>query len=143
MSVITDVADAIVVELNAATFSQPVNAVRAYLPQYKLTEMQNLYVTVVPKSIVLANPDRSRSQSDYSFDVAVQKKFSTGSNEELDALIDLVQDIVVYFRKNQRLESFPNAMWMKAEVPVLYAPEHMDQLRQFTSVVTVTYRVVQ
>jgi hypothetical protein len=143
MSVITDVADAIVVELNAATFSQPVNAVRAYLPQYKLTEMQNLHVTVVPKSIVLANPDRSRSQSDYSFDVAVQKKFSTGSNEELDALIDLVQDIVVYFRKNQRLESFPNAMWMKTEVPVLYAPEHMDQLRQFTSVVTVTYRVVQ
>ena len=143
MSVITDVADAIVVELNAATFSQPVNAVRAYLPQYKLTEMQNLHVTVVPKGIVLANPDRSRSQSDYSFDVAVQKKFSTGSNEELDALIDLVQDIVVYFRKNQRLESFPNAMWMKTEVPVLYAPEHMDQLRQFTSVVTVTYRVVQ
>ena len=143
MSVITDVADAIVVELNAATFSQPVNAVRAYLPQYKLTEMQNLHVTVVPKSIVLANPDRSRSQSDYSFDVAVQKKFSTGSNEELDALIDLVQDIVVYFRKNQRLESFPNAMWMKTEVPVLYAPGHMDQLRQFTSVVTVTYRVVQ
>ena len=143
MPVITDVADAIVVELNAATFSQPVNAVRAYLPQYKLTEMQNLHVTVVPKSIVLANPDRSRSQSDYSFDVAVQKKFSTGSNEELDALIDLVQDIVVYFRKNQRLESFPNAMWMKTEVPVLYAPEHMDQLRQFTSVVTVTYRVVQ
>ena len=143
MSVITDVADAIVVELNAATFSQPVNAVRAYLPQYKLTEMQNLHVTVVPKSIVLANPDRSRSQSDYSFDVAVQKKFSTGSNEELDALIDLVQDIVVYFRKNQRLESFPNAMWMKTEVPVLYAPDHMDQLRQFTSVGTVTYRVVQ
>jgi hypothetical protein len=48
MSVITDVAEAIVAELNAATFSQPVNAVRAYLPQYKLTEMQSLHVTVVP-----------------------------------------------------------------------------------------------
>ena len=143
MSVITDVADAIVVELNAATFSQPVAAVRAYLPQYKLTQMQNLHVTVVPKSIVLANPDRSRSQSDYSFDVAVQKKFSTGSNEELDALLQLVQDIVLYFRHTQRLESFPNAIWMKTEVPVLYAPDHMEQLRQFTSVLTLTYRVVQ
>ena len=143
MPVITDVADAIVVELNAATFSQPVNAVRAYLPQYKLTEMQNLHVTVVPKGIVIANPDRSRSQSDYSFDVAVQKKFSTGSNEELDALLQLVQDIVLYFRHTQRLESFPNAIWMKTEVPVLYAPDHMEQLRQFTSVLTLTYRVVQ
>ena len=143
MSVITDVADAIVVELNAATFSQTVNAVRAYLPQYKLTEMQTLHVTVVPKGIVIANPDRSRSQSDYSFDVAVQKKFSTGSNEELDALLQLVQDIVLYFRHTQRLESFPNAIWMKTEVPVLYAPDHMEQLRQFTSVLTLTYRVVQ
>lgn len=143
MPVMTDVADAIVAELNAATFSQPVNAVRAYLPQYKLTEMQNLHVTVVPKGIVIANPDRCRSQSDYSFDVAVQKKFSTGSNEELDALIQLVQDIVLYFRHTQRLESFPNAIWMKTEVPVLYAPDHMEQLRQFTSVLTLTYRVVQ
>ena len=143
MPVITDVADAIVVELNAATFSQPVNAVRAYLPQYKLTEMQNLHVTVVPKGVVLASPDRCRSQADYSVDVAVQKKFSTGSNEELDALIQLVQDIVLYFRHTQRLESFPNAIWMKTEVPVLYAPDHMEQLRQFTSVLTLTYRVVQ
>ena len=89
MSVMTDVADAIVAELNAATLSQPVAAVRSYLPQYKLTEMQSLHVTVVPKGIVLANPDRSRSQADYSFDVAVQKKISTGANEELDVLTDL------------------------------------------------------
>lgn len=143
MSVITDVAEAIVAELNAATFSQPVNAVRAYLPQYKLTEMQALHVTVVPKGIALANPDRSRSQSDYSFDVAVQQKYTSGSNSELDALLELVQEIVVYFRYKQRLDSFPNAMWMKTEVPVLYSPDHMEQLRQFTSVLTLTYRVIQ
>ena len=142
MSVMTDVADAIVAELNAATLSQPVAAVRSYLPQYKLSEMQSLHVTVVPKGIVLANPDRSRSQSDYSFDVAVQKKFSTGTNAELDVLTDLVQDIITYFR-NKRLESYPNAIWMKTELPVLYAPEHIDQLRQFTSVLTLTYRVIQ
>ena len=143
MSVITDVADVIVAELNAATLSQPVAAVRSYLPQYKLSEMQSLHVTVVPKGIVLANPDRSRSQSDYSFDVAVQKKFSTGTNVELDLLIELVQEIIVFFRHKQRLDSFPNAMWLKSEVPVLYAPDHMDQLRQFTSVLTLTYRVIQ
>ena len=97
----------------------------------------------MPKGIVLANPDRSRSQSDYSFDVAVQKKFSTGTNAELDLLIDLVQEIIVFFRHKQRLDSFPNAMWLKSEVPVLYAPEHMEQLRQFTSVLTLTYRVIQ
>ncbi|MBL8812297.1 MAG: hypothetical protein JNM43_19190 [Planctomycetaceae bacterium] len=143
MSVVSDVADAIVAELNAATLSQPVSAVRAYLPQYKLSEMQALHVTVVPKGLVVANPDRSRSQSDYSFDVAVQKKYGSGSNEELDALVQLVQDIILLFRTKQRLDSFPNAFWLKTEVPVLYAPEHMEQLRQFTSVLTLTYRVIQ
>jgi hypothetical protein len=142
MSVITDVADAIVAELNAAELGQTIHAVRAYLPQYKLSEMQNLHVTVVPKGIVLANPDRSRSQSDYSIDVAVQKKFSTGSNAELDSLLELVQEIIQLFRTKQRLDSFPNAFWLKTEVPVLYAPEHMEQLRQFTCVLTLTYRVV-
>jgi len=143
MSVMTDVADAIVAELNAASLSQPIAALRTYLPQFKLTEMQNLHVTVVPKGVVLASPDRCRSQADYSVDVAVQKKFSTGTNAELDLLIDLVQEIIVFFRHKQRLDSFPNAMWLKSEVPVLYAPEHMEQLRQFTSVLTLTYRVIQ
>ena len=142
MSVMTDVADAIVAELNAATLSQPIAALRTYLPQFKLTEMQNLHVTVVPKGVVLASPDRCRSQADYSVDVAVQKKFSTGTNAELDVLTDLVQNIITFFR-NKRLESYPNAIWMKTELPVLYAPEHIDQLRQFTSVLTLTYRVIQ
>ncbi len=86
MAVITDIADAVVAELNGATFSQPVSAVRQYLPKFDLPEMQTLHVTVVPKAVVLATSDRARGQGDYSIDVAVQKKFETGDNAELDAL---------------------------------------------------------
>ncbi len=142
MAVITDIADAIVAELNAATFSQPVTAVRHYLPQFDLKEMQTLHVTVVPRAIVLAGGDRSRSQGDYSVDVAVQKKFETEENVELDPLTNLAEEIADYFRA-RRLVSFPNTAWIKTEQSVLYSPEHIDELRQFTSVLTLTYRVLR
>jgi len=142
MAVITDIADAIVAELNAATFSQPVTAVRHYLPQFDLKEMQTLRVTVVPKAVVLASSDRSRGQGDYSVDVAVQKKFETGDNAELDVLTGLTEEIADHFRR-KRLTSYPDAAWLKTEQTVLYAPEHIDELRQFTSVLTLTYRVLR
>lgn len=142
MAVITDIADAIVAELNAATFSQPVTAARHYLPQFELKEMQSLHVTVVPKAVVLASSDRSRGQGDYSVDVAVQKKFETEANVELDPLTNLAEEIADHFRA-KRLASYPNAAWIKTEQNVLYAPEHIDELRQFTSVLTLTYRVLR
>jgi hypothetical protein len=142
MAVITDIADAIVAELNGATFSQPVTAVRSYLPQYDLTEMQTLHVTVVPKGVVLGSADRSRGQGDYSIDVAVQRKFAAGDNADLDGLTNLVEEIINHFR-GRRLDSYPDAAWLKTEQTVLYAPEHMAELRQFTSIVTFTYRVLR
>lgn len=142
MAVITEIADAIVAELNGVTFSQPVTAVRSYLPQYDLTEMQSLHVTVVPKGVVLGSADRSRGQGDYSVDVAVQRKFAAGDNADLDGLTNLVEEVINHFR-GRRLDSYPDAAWLKTEQTVLYAPEHMAELRQFTSIVTFTYRVLR
>jgi hypothetical protein len=142
MAVITDLADAVVAELNAATFSQPVTAVRHYLPQFDLKEMQTLHVTVVPKGVVLGFGDRARGQGDYSVDVAVQQKITTGDNAELDGLTSLVEEIANHLR-GRRLGTYADAAWIKTEQTVLYAPEHLAELRQFTSVLTVTYRVLR
>jgi len=140
MPVITDIADAIVAELNGTAFVPPVTAERHYVPQFELPEMQSLHVTVVPKAAVLGMADRTRSQSDYSVDIAVQQKFETGDNAELDPLLSLVEQIADHFR-GRRLDSYPDAAWLRTEQTVLYAPEHMHELRQFTSVLTLTYRV--
>ncbi len=142
MAVITDIADAVVAELNAATFSQPVTAERHYLPQFDLQEMQTLHITVVPKTVVLATSDRARGQGDYSIDVAVQRKFETGDNAELDVLTGLTEEIADHFRR-KRLASYPDVAWLKTEQTVLYAPEHINELRQFTSVLTLTYRLLR
>ena len=82
------------------------------------------------------------STVDTSDEEAVQKKFETEANVELDPLMNLAEEISDHFR-GRRLASYPNAAWLKTEQSVLYAPEHIDELRQFTSVLTLTYRVLR
>jgi hypothetical protein len=75
-------------------------------------------------------------------DVAVQKKFSKGTNEEIDPLVDLVEKIADEFRL-KRLDSFQAARCVKAEHAVLYSSEHWEQLRQFTSLLTLTFELAR
>ena len=133
----SDIAGAVVAELNAApagTFSQTFTAVRAYLPQYDLKDMKDLHVTVVPKGAVVEGAGRNACQYDYAIDVAVQKKLATTEPSEIDPLMALVEKIADFFRL-RRLAAVP-AIWVRTEHTHLWAPEHMDQLRQFTSVMT-------
>src|SRR5690606_14823887 len=72
MATIIDIADSVVAELNATTFSQPVTAVRYYAPQFDIDQMSALHVSVVPKGLSSKSLDRSRDTFDYLVDVAVQ-----------------------------------------------------------------------
>jgi DNA-binding transcriptional MerR regulator len=53
-----------------------------------------------------------------------------------------LREIAEHFR-GKRLGSFPDAIWVKTEHKPIYAAEHLDQLRQFTSVMTLTFRVMR
>jgi hypothetical protein len=142
MSEIAEGADAVVAALNAATFSQPVTAERSYLPQFELSEMDELHVTVVPKAVEIVAVARDMAAHDYKIDVAVQKRFQNGDAAELDPLLHLVEEVAEHFRF-KRLDGHPAAVWVKTEHPAIYAPEHMENFRQFTSVVTLTFRVAR
>ncbi|MEW4530213.1 hypothetical protein [Maioricimonas sp. JC845] len=142
MAVINDIAEAVVAEINAGTFSQPVTAVRSYAPQYELEELADCRVTVVPKGLATLPGGRSHNQHDYAIDVAVQQKLTTADNTEIDGLLTLVEQIADAFRF-RRLSSYPDAIWLKTEHEPVYAPEHLHELRQFTSVLTLTFRVMR
>jgi hypothetical protein len=139
---IVDIADAVVTELNAGTFSQELEAVRLYRPQFDLTEMKDLHVTVVPKSIETVTVSRTCVQYDITVDVAVQKKLETETNDEIDPLVNLVEEIATFFRL-RRLTEYPGASWLRTENEPVYSPGHLEELRQFTSVLTLTFRVVR
>jgi hypothetical protein len=139
MAQITDIADAVVVALNGQTFSQPFTAARAYRAAFDLQEMKDLHVTVVPKGMELVTAGRGVAQSDLQIDIGVQKKLATGNDAEIDALMDLVQEIAEFIRATRQ---FGEAVWVKTENTPIYSQEHLGELRQFTSVLTLTLRVM-
>ena len=141
MAVLTEVAEAVKDELNAGRFSQQFEAERMYQPLFELPEMTTLHVTVVPHSLEMQASGRSMVQHDYGIDVAVQKKFEKDQPAELDPLMTLVEEIIDFFRL-RRLESL-NAVCVRASNEPVYSQEHMEQFRQFTSVVTLTFRVIR
>ena len=139
MATIVDIADAVVSAINSGTFSKPVTAVRHYQPTFELSEMSNLRVSVVPRSVVITALDRGRDSVDYQIDVAVQQKTDM-TTAALDALMVLVQELADYFRR-QPLAGFPLAYCVEVKNEPVYAIEHLDELRLFTSVLTFTFRV--
>ena len=82
---------------------------------------------------------RAHNQHDYEIDVAVQKKVA---DQELDPLMRLVEEIADHFR-SKRLEAMSNVAWGGTAHSPIYAPEHLEQLGQFTSVLTLTFRTMR
>lgn len=140
MAIFSTTADAIVTLLNDASLGLGFTAVRLYRPIVDLKDMVGLNVTVVPKDQVVTLSDRSRGQHDIRIDIGIQQKLAkatpAGDNAEIDELMDFVDKIIDLVRG----ESFGNTQWMKTEHEVVYAPEHLNEWRVFTSILTLTLR---
>jgi hypothetical protein len=85
-------ADAVVEQLNATAFSQPLVAVRHYQLCFELAEMTELRVSVMPRSVASKALDRNRDGFDYRIDVAVQRKVEPSVGNR-DALMERVEEI--------------------------------------------------
>jgi hypothetical protein len=142
MTTVLQVADSVTAQLNAAEFDFEFVAERMYVPNFDLEDMKELRVSVVPRDVELLPHDRAHNRYHCRVDIAVQKKFSKGTNEEIDPLVDLVEKIADEFRL-KRLSSFHAARCIKAEHAVLYSSEHWEQQRQFTSLLTLTFELAR
>ena len=139
MSVAVDIAEAVKESLNAATFSQAFTATRQYRPAFELKDMATLHVTVVPHAVDVQSLSRTKHQYDVQVHVAVQKKLKEDSATEIDPLMDLVEEVMDFWRL-RRLDGAGATCVGVANAPI-YATEHMAELRQFTSLITLTFRL--
>jgi len=140
VSTIIDVADAVTASLNAGSFNLAFEATRQYQPVFELQDLQTLQVSVVPKSIAITTASRDRGFFDCRVDIGIQKKVDPDEPAELDSLMVLVEQIVDHLRM-ERLAAMPAAAWVEITNEPVFAPEHLEQWRQFTSVLTIAYRV--
>lgn len=144
MSLATDIADAVAAELNAAdagTFSQAFTARWKVLPASSLTELTDLCVSVVPKSVLTENGSRAAAVITVSIDIGVQKKLGTDIDTEVATLGTLVDEIASYLRRRDLAEA-AYASWAGSTNEPVYAPDHLTQDHVFTSVLTVSYQVL-
>jgi len=143
MAVAVSIAEAVLVGLNGHTFSQPLTAERQYRPQFELPDMKTLRVSVVPRALKTSGGTRGQAGNECAVDVAVQKKLDTEENAEIDPLIGLVEEIADFVRTTRRFATFPDAVWVRTENDPLYSLEHLEELRQFTSVLTFTFQLLR
>ena len=91
MATILQISDSVTAQLNAAELSQPFHAQRLYVPDFDLEDMKELRVSVVPRELYILAHDRTTSKYNACIDVAVQRKFDSGSNAEIDAYLDAIE----------------------------------------------------
>ena len=126
-------------------FSMDFTAVRSYRPAYKLEDMGTLHVTVVAKATEESLASRAQVSNACQIDIGIQKKLAPASsdaddNAALDDLMGLVQEIKDFIRA---VKVFGEGRWIATESSPIYSPEHLRDLRQFTSVLTVTLKVIE
>lgn len=134
-----EIAAAVVADLNAAAFSRPFTAERAYLPRFDLGEMDDLHVTVVAAGRTLMPACRVLLQVEHRIEIAVQQRLPSEGTADCDPLLGLVAEIADHVA-GRRLAGAPEAAWVKTEHDPLIDPTHLNELRQFTSLITLTYR---
>lgn len=135
------IADAMLAELSAHTFATPITGFsRKYVPVLDLRSLDGVQLTVVPRSVGIANADRSRTSNEVAVDIAIQRKVGSVNPSDCDPLMELVQEVADFLTR-RRLPAVPQASWLRiANVPI-YSPEHLQGKQMFTSVLTVTYLV--
>lgn len=135
----TELADAVKDTLNAATFTQEFTATRVLLPEFKLEDLDVLHVVVVPRNVAITLRDRAYNRFTIGIDVGVLMRPEDLEIATLDALVALVREIAAHMIRRQLTVDSDVAKWKGTAVNPLYAPEHLRENRQFTSVIRLTY----
>jgi len=141
MKLALDIADAIVAELDGNNFSEPLVVTRRVLPEYELAELKALTVTVVPKSVQIANITRQSSSFEVAIDIGIQQKVGKDTDAEVARLSGIVSELVTFMNR-RKLSGFPAAVFASIANEPVYAPEHLSEKRLFTSILTLIYKVI-
>jgi len=138
---LVEVADAVKDLINTGTFSPVVVATRLYAPDFTLEDLANLKVSVIPRSMETTIQTREKARDDAFIDVGIQDKV-TDNLADINPLMNLVDDIDLFLRDRirRKLGAPANAGWI-ATTRTAYDLDHLEKLRVFTSILSLTYRL--
>ena len=138
MSIVTDIANAVVFELANHEFSQQFESKMLVLPSFESAELEILRVSVVPRTLGIERATRASSKYAVDVDIGIQKRI-VGTPEETVSEMGALVDEIADFLKETELQKFPEAQFHSLICDPLYVPEHLAQKRVFTSILSVHY----
>ena len=112
-----------------------IKAERQYVVSLELKDTKETRIIVVPKEISYERASRSQNSVQVAIDVALMRKFQKGDAAELDPLCETVEQILKLFDG----KPLGNALCVKAQNVPIYAQEHYEKWRQFSSLITLTF----
>jgi hypothetical protein len=144
------IADALVTDLNAGSFSKTFTCAVKYGIRLKLEDADTLHVDVAPAGAVSERHDRGTITWKNAIDIGVRYRFGTterdGTTGEIttsavDAYRYLLQEIVTWCYANPRLSTYTSAVLsddvaIRADV----IQKHFDEWNQFTAIARVIYQ---
>ena len=149
MATVIDIADAVVTDLNGTTFSQTFTAERWYVPIRDLKDLTNETeptISVVPLTIEGTLLTRGGAfMEQYQIGIGIQKSIGKGqmSNQDIiaatDPMMTFSEELMNFFAAKALL-SFPSAFCTQHKLEPIYSPQHLDERRVFTSVLTLTLK---
>lgn len=138
MSLVIDIADAVVAELNAHTWTQEpesFTAARRYQPYLTPDDLTNLQVSVILRNYEGELYSRKVGRRLITLQILVQRELSD-ANADNDPLIELAEEIADHFE--QWKETGTGAVCTSAQLSPIYAPDHVRD-RVVTSIVELQF----
>ena len=117
-------------------------SVRGYLPDLKRKDLgSEIKVFVIPKGETEQPHSRSVEQVDWDIWIGVIKKLKQGSQDTFDETeLDDLRGVVRAIKDRIKGSKLGNFTRIRTLNDPLFDVEHLADQRQFTSVITVTYR---
>lgn len=139
-------ADATLASIQAGDFSKTPDRIRrAYTPQVELKRTDRLEVLIVPQKIETERNDETAWDRSTSIDVGILYKFNYKANAEIpisqvDPFADYADEIAEHFADDDF--AIADGVDVIGVDRTLYFANHLTDWRQFTSIITVTFREV-
>jgi len=145
MAYLREIADALADSLDAVTWTPATTAVyRRNWATVDIEDMANPVVFVTPGGAEVSRVGRQTTQTDYAAQVFIGRHVE--SDAEIDEMIDLADQIMLYIRAHDWDESatWPTGVTKPQSLSVELNPDDaLNDRNVWRAVVTVTYRVFE
>jgi len=137
-------AEAVKEAINNASFDYgTVEAIREYAPELRRDEMgTDLHVFVVPSDLEKKLLSRTSTNNDVNIDIGVFIAPDKLDNATLDPIMSMIQEIDDLFVKSRSIPGYAGqAPWVRSQSLPIFDPDDMNDKRQLSSLLRMTFKV--